>query len=229
MTRTIHPYPGLDVTLTDTGTGDRTVLVLHGGAGPRGVATTVEHLAAGSRVLAPTHPGWDGTVRPEWFAGVDSLATIYLDLLEDEGIDDVVVIGSSFGGWVAAEMAVRDRAHVIGKLVLVDAIGPEVDGYRIELPGPRPGFEMPERDVANFQAYMGTSMCDPRLSRRLARVTAPTLLIWGEEDTIVPPGFGKAYADAFADSRFEVVPGTGHMPMLQDPTTTFRLIDDFLG
>jgi pimeloyl-ACP methyl ester carboxylesterase len=230
--------------LLDTGSGDRTVLALHGGAGPRGVTPVVEHFAPRARVLAPTHPGWSGTPRPDSFSGVDDLAIAYLDLLEDEDLEDVVVVASSFGGWVAAEMAVRDRGRRLGRLVVLDGIGPEIEGQRddqgpglrrpeppgtVRLPQPPPGAPGPDpADMAALQAYAGPRMADPKLLRRLARVRIPALLIWGEDDVVVPPAFGKAYAAAFANARFEVVPGAGHMPALQAPAATFDLIDEFL-
>ncbi|UOX91299.1 alpha/beta hydrolase [Amycolatopsis sp. FBCC-B4732] len=222
--------------LLDTGAGDRTVLVLHGGAGPRGVTSIVEHFAPRARVLAPTHPGWSGTPRPDWCTGVDDLALAYLELLEDEDLTDVTVVASSFGGWVAAELAVRDRGRRLGKLVLLDAIGPEVDGVPVRMPQPPAGAPQPPpgapgpnpADLEALRTYAGPGLADPKLLRRLARVRIPALLIWGEDDTVVPPAFGKAYAAAFADARFEVVPGAGHMPALQAPDATFDLIDVFL-
>ena len=220
----------MDFDLLDTGGGDRAVLVLHGGAGPRSVTSIVEHFAPRARVLAPTHPGWSGTPRPDAFTGVDDLALAYLDLLDDEDLADVVVVGSSFGGWVAAELAVRDRGRRLGKLVLLDAIGPEIEGHPVRMPQPPPGAPGPDpADLAAMRVYTGAGLADPKLLRRLSRVRNPALLIWGEDDTVVPPAFGKAYAAAFADARFEVVAGAGHMPVLQAPVATFDLIDDFLG
>ncbi|MFE0380522.1 alpha/beta fold hydrolase [Streptomyces inhibens] len=66
---------------------------------------------------------------------MDDLASTYLDLLEDLGLRDVLVLGSSFGGRVASEMAVRERGHRISHLVLLDAIGPEIPGYEVQMPG----------------------------------------------------------------------------------------------
>ncbi|WP_410628302.1 alpha/beta fold hydrolase [Amycolatopsis sp. cmx-8-4] len=229
----LRPDPELELHLTDTGGAGRPVLALHGGAGPRGVAPVVEHFAPENRVLAPTHPGWGGTPRPDWFTGVDSLAVTYLDLLEDEDLSDVVVVASSFGGWVAAEMAVRDRGHRIGALVVLDGIGPEIAGHPVSLPQPPPGAPAPgpgpaPADLAAMRVYTGTTMGDPKLLRRLARVRIPALLIWGEDDTVVTPAFGAAYAAGFADARFEIVAGAGHMPAVQNPAATFELIDEFL-
>lgn len=227
-TRLITPQPDLQVTLVDSGTGDHTVLALHGGSGPGGITPVIDHYATRARVLAPTHPGWSGTPRPPWFTGVDNLAITYLDLLEDEALDDVTVIASSFGGWVASEMAVRDRGQRIGRVVLLDGIGPLIDGYQVQMPQPQPGRGLSQSDLENSLAYTGTSMNDPQLLRRLARVRVPALLIWGEEDTVVPPGFGKGYAQAFSHAEFTTVPGAGHMPALQAPDTTLDMIDTFL-
>lgn len=215
----------LELTVNTAGEGERTVLVLHGGSGPDGVAGLVEHLAQTARVLAPTHPGWDDTPRPDWFTGVDSLAITYLDLLADAGHTDVTVIGSSFGGWVTAEMAVRDRGGQLGRLILLDGIGPDIPGYPIRPPAQRPG--MP--DLNPLTPYTGPDYADPKLLRRLAKVTNPVQLIWGEDDQVAPVGFGKIYAAAFPRARFDVLPGVGHMPARQAPQATFALVDEFLS
>ncbi|WP_399896961.1 alpha/beta fold hydrolase [Streptomyces sp. BBFR51] len=112
----------------------RTALVLHGGGGPRTVAPVVGHLAATMHACAPTHPGWEGTARPDSIASVAQLAAAYLARLREQEERDVVLIGSSIGGWVALEMAVQaaaadDRyAGVIGAVVVIDGVGAVVDG-----------------------------------------------------------------------------------------------------
>lgn len=233
-------YHGLSLTVAEAGEG-RSVLVLHGGAGPASVAGIVDHFAATHQVLAPTHPGWDGTARPDWLSGVDDLAIAYLDLLDERDLRDVLVLGSSFGGWVAAEMVVRDRGQRIGRLVLMDAIGPEISGHPVQppRPGPAPGQDAeepvtprvgpsPEAMVA-LRTYTGATTGDPKLLRRLARTSLPTLLVWGENDPVASPGFGRAYAAALADARFELIPGAGHIPTREAPDVTFAAIDAFLA
>ena len=249
----LQPYSNLPLTLTESGQGCP-ALVLHGGAGPDSVADVVAHLARDYRVLMPTHPGWDDTPRPEWFNGLDDLAVTYLDLIEDRDLRDVVVLGSSFGGWVAAEMAVRDRGRRIGRLVLMDAIGPQIPGFEVRPPGPRgpggPGASggpggadpLPAAPAAGqtsrqgpsrgameaLQTYGGPSLSDPKLLRRLARVQTPVLAVWGSEDTVATPAFGRAYAAAFLHAHFEVIPGGGHIPTREAPAATFAVIDTFL-
>ncbi|MCG0290217.1 alpha/beta fold hydrolase [Streptomyces sp. PSAA01] len=249
---TIEPYPGLPLTVRDVGAG-RPVLVLHGGGGPASVTDIVDHFAATSRVLAPTHPGWEDTPRPEWFSDVGDLVETYLDLLDDRDLRDVLVVGASFGGWIAAEMTVRDRARRVGGLVIMGAFGPHVEGHELRFPtappgppGPPPGqgSGAPEPAPASapapaprrgpspaaleaLVAYAGPTRSDPKLLHRLARVSVPALALWGEQDTVVPPDFGRAYAAAIPGARFELIPGAGHIPTREAPEVTFAAIDAF--
>jgi pimeloyl-ACP methyl ester carboxylesterase len=106
-------------------------LVLHGGPGPGSVTPLVDHLARDHHVYAPTHPGWDDTTRPAELASVPALARRYRQLISELGLNDVVVIGTSFGGWLAAELVAQEAAEqstVVGRLVLIDSAGFDVPG-----------------------------------------------------------------------------------------------------
>src|SRR3989442_2167178 len=120
---------GLAVRLDERGSGPP-MLVLHGGGGPQSVAGFTEALSLHAHVLSPIHPGFAGEPRPEWFDSIDDLALTYLDLLERLGLRDVMVVGSSIGGWIAAELAVRDTTR-LSSIVLVDAVGIQVEGHTI--------------------------------------------------------------------------------------------------
>lgn len=230
---------GVPVTLAEAGDpAARPALVLHGGAGPASVASLVAHLAANHRVLAPTHPGWDGTPRPGSLTGVGALAGIYLELLARSNLRDAVVVGSSFGGWVASRLALDDADSRVGALVLIDAIGPEIPGLPPRVPAPAPpgagaqhrpdGVPAAGPDpaaLATLKAYAGPSMTDPGLLPALTDVSVPTLLVWGEHDGVVSPAFGRAYADAFRHARFELIPGAGHIPTREAPDAVFAAID----
>ncbi|MEU4225225.1 alpha/beta fold hydrolase [Nonomuraea sp. NPDC026600] len=251
--RTIALYPDLPLTLSEAGTG-RPVLVLHGGGGPATVAGLADHLARTTHTIAPTHPGWDGTPRPDRFTGIDDLALAYLHYLRDHHLSDVLVIGSSLGGWTAAEMAVLDNAGIITGLVLIDPVGVHVPTEPI-----RDFFALDARGVAEYswhdsarfyvdpagipaeqlalrQANMATMrilagdpyMHDPKLAHRLARVHLPTLLLWGESDRIVTPAYGTAYAAAFGNAQLEIIPEAGHLPQIEQPRATHALIDAYL-
>src|SRR5689334_6678728 len=94
---------GLTVHFDEQANSGRPILILHGGGGPQ----TVANIAAGldkAHTLVPTHPGFDGKPRPDWFDSIDDLGYAYLDLLERLDMRDVLVIGSSVGSWIASEM-----------------------------------------------------------------------------------------------------------------------------
>jgi pimeloyl-ACP methyl ester carboxylesterase len=241
----------ISLVIDDTGSG-RPVLVLHGGGGPDTVKPISAHLAVSHRVLTPTHPGWNGAERPDSMTSIADYAQAYLDHLAGLGLTDVVAIGSSLGGWIAAEMAARDRTGVLGGVVLVDGAGIAVEGEPIVdffSLTPRevaehswhdperffvdPSTFTPERAAMQKQnmatmALVARDMNDPELRPRLETVTIPALLIWGDSDRIFTPGYGRAYAQSFPNGRFALVADAGHLPQLEQPAATLALIDDFL-
>lgn len=246
-----------DVPLSTVRAGDTgsTVLVLHGGGGPGTVAPLVAHLAERHRVIAPTIPGWNGTPRSERIATIDDVAAAFLDLLREEDLDHVAVVGSSIGGWIASAMAVLDAGEGrIDRVVLIDAVGVEVPGEPIrDVSGldprglaayswhdparflaalaamPAEAVRAMQGNQAALQALAGDPyMHDPGLLDRLAAVRVPALGIWGASDRVVTPAYGRAMLAAFPDARFEVVPEAGHLPHLEQPGRTFALLDPFL-
>ncbi len=67
-------------------------------------------------------------------------------------------------------------------------------------------------------------MHDPKLARRLRHAKAPALVIWGESDRIVDVEYGRAFARAFANGRFEIVEKAGHMPHPEQPARVLELL-----
>lgn len=66
------------------------------------------------------------------------------------------------------------------------------------------------------------------LIRRIHRISAPTLLVWGESDGLAPPQYGKDFQKLIAGSRLELVKEAGHAPQLEQPQRVIELIDGFL-
>ncbi|GAA5085139.1 pimeloyl-ACP methyl ester carboxylesterase [Thermocatellispora tengchongensis] len=241
LRRTVRPRPGLDLVLSEAG-GGPPVLLLHGAPGPGSIGPLIDHFSPRHRVLAPVHPGWDDTARPGGLDSVPALAALYLDLLGHLDLSDVTVLGTSFGGWVAAQMAVDDRHHRISRLVLMDAIGPVVPGQPVTLPSgpppaapspaaaaPAPRTGPPPQTLTALRAYAGPDLQDPGLLPRLAAFTRPVLVVWGENDQVVTPAYGRAYAAAFPHARLELIPGAGHLPIREEPEAAFAAIDRFLA
>jgi pimeloyl-ACP methyl ester carboxylesterase len=245
---------GVPVTITEHGQG-QPVLLLHGGGGPQSLGAIADVLAAQhpARVIMPVHPGFGGTPRPDSLTTVAGLAAVYADLLAELDLHDVIVIGNSVGGWIAAELALLagDR---IATLVLADACGIEVDGHPVADIFPLTPAELSELsfyDPAAFRidpaalpaaqrqimaanretlrVYGGQAMADPGLRARLAGITGPTLVVWGEADQIVDPDYGRAFAAAIPAATFVLLAQAGHLPQLEAPDRLARAVWDFAG
>ncbi|MBJ7438869.1 MAG: alpha/beta hydrolase [Sphingopyxis sp.] len=114
-------FAGADTELLVRGEG-RPLLFLHAGHGFDEADPLIERLAKNHRVIAPSLPGFGATPRPEGVNTVDDIAYRVLDLIEDMDLRDIIMVGVSFGGWVAAEVATKGSGR-IAKLVLIDPLG----------------------------------------------------------------------------------------------------------
>src|SRR5215208_5527879 len=185
-------------------------------------APILKSLAQQYELIIPSPPGFGRSERPEWVSSPDDIAYIYLDLVETLGLKDVVVLGLSLGGWIAAEMATKDDSF-ISKLVLVGPYGVKVGGPTDRdiadiwmLPpeevlrrkwfdptkGTRDFKSMPEDTLAivarnneSFARFCWEPyMHNPKLQHRLHRVKVPTLVVSGADDGITSPEYGRNYA-----------------------------------
>ena len=241
----------LPLAFRDTGSGP-VFLILHGGAGPTSMAGLGDALAGGHRIVAPVHPGFDEEPRPDWFHTIDDLAIAYLALIERLALDDVVLVGNSVGGWIAAEMALRQSPRVAG-IVLINAVGIDtgspdtviVDPMNVP-PAERAALAF--HDPARFSAvpptpealarlmrnqqvlrvYAGEPfMHDPALRDRLGSLDIPALVAWGEGDRIVEAAYGRRLADSMPAARFELIAEAGHFPQIEKPDIVRALVEDF--
>jgi pimeloyl-ACP methyl ester carboxylesterase len=196
-------------------------------------------------VLAPSHPGFGNTEAPRGFDSVDDLAYFYLDLIDQLDLAEVALVGVSFGGWVAAEIAVKSTAR-LSHLVLANPVGIKVGGreqrdiadifavtdeeflalaFADPAAGRRDYKAMPDAAVKaaarnrEATARYGWSpyMHDPKLRGRLHRIRIPTLFLWGTHDRILSEGYGRAYCAAVPGARFAPIAGAGHFPHLEQP------------
>lgn len=233
--------------ITEQGTG-RPVLLLHGGGGPFTTALLAQHLAETTHVIAPTHPGFNGTPRDESITNVRSLADAYAQFLIERDLRDVIVVGSSIGGWLAAELALGSAADRLAGIVIINGLGIEVEGHPIRdirgltpqelavfsfhdpsnlrLPPPTPeGLAIAQGNAAS----LGALTTDARtLNNELAAIHTPTLVIWGASDQVVDADYGRAYAAAIPDARFELIPNAGHLPYLENAPAVLAALDPFV-
>ena len=230
------------------------LLFLHGGDFFRQNRPFLDRLAQRWRVVAPRHPGFGKSPRPEAFRTVHDLAYLYLDWLEGQS-EPAVVVGSSFGGWVALEIAVRSIAR-ISHLVLIDSLGLKFGGREEReiadiwaLPSDElerrtffdPAAVLPDyaalgddeavsiaRDREATALYgWRPYMHDPGLRQWLHRVRVPTLLLWGESDGIVGREYGEKLRAALPEARLETIPHAGHYPQIECPDEVAAAISAF--
>jgi pimeloyl-ACP methyl ester carboxylesterase len=256
--RTVDLGTGLQITIDERGDAaaspGRAVLLLHGGAGARSVAGLAAALSEHTYVVTPTHPGFDGTPRAPWLDSVSDLADAYLDLLENLKLDSVMVVGNSLGGWLAAELALRDIDRRVASMVLLNATGIRPDD-RTQITDIRtlppaaisrlafhnPAFRPDPATLtdqqragaaANQQAlahYAGEDfLFAPKLRRRLHRVTVPVLVAWGEEDGVLSAEYGRAYAAVFPNGHYRPIAEAGHFPQIEQPGALLGAIGEFV-
>lgn len=247
---------GVELELLRRGSG-RAVLALHGMQPINPEARFLDMLGRSAAVIAPSHPGFGGSPRPHDFDTVYDLVHLYLEMLEALPQDKITLMGFSFGGWLAAEVAAAS-CHRIERLILVDAFGIKISDR--ETPDildvfnthpdevARRSWRDPERFKPDFNTWdddmlvryargretlslygFQPYMYNPQLKRWLGRIGVPTLVLWGASDGIVKPEYGEAYAGLIPGARFTLIANAGHHPEIEQPEQFAKLVSDFLA
>jgi pimeloyl-ACP methyl ester carboxylesterase len=232
--------------------GGRPLLFLHGAWGllsewqPDG---SLARLAEHHLVLTPRHPGFDGATGIENLDDSLDLALYYLDFLDELLIDSPYVVGQGLGAMIAAEMAALAPQR-IAKLVLAAPYGlwledtpladifalqpDELEAYlwhesEVSMPsdGDPEAVHQRSQNLAAAAKFLGP-LPEKGLRKRLHRLVAPTLLIWGQRDRIIPPIYGQAFHERIAHSRVEIIPDAGHLAHLEQPDAFARMVLEFL-
>jgi pimeloyl-ACP methyl ester carboxylesterase len=214
-----------------------------------------EKLSAHYEVFLPVHPGFaDSEQGFENFVAIEDMVFHYLDLCEALRVERPVLVGASFGGWIAAEWAIRYSN--MESLILIGALGlrlpesPASDILGLDAASCRQMvFADPSSSLAlgvvpetpksedmvgailarQTLARFGWQFPDnPQLQRYLYRVRTPTLIVWGERDGFVPAMHGQAYHKGIANSEFVSVPNAGHLPHVEQEMACLQIVLNFL-
>jgi pimeloyl-ACP methyl ester carboxylesterase len=246
---------GIALHLARAGSG-APVLVLHHDIGRPEPSPFDDALASRFAVLAPSHPGYDRSSRPDWMRGVRDVAVVYQWLLAERDLArDLTLVGLGFGGWIAAEMATM-APRMLKRLVLVGAMGikPErgeiadqallsyIDYVRRgfadqrafdRLFGAEPSTSRLEQWDLNremtFRIAWKPYMYNPTLPHLLGGVATPALIVWGRDDRIVPLECGERYQKTLPHARLEIVDGAGHFVDMEQPDVLARLVAGFVS
>jgi pimeloyl-ACP methyl ester carboxylesterase len=248
------PIAGVALRLRRAGTG-LPLLVLHHDIGAPGRLPFHDALASRFTVLAPSHPGYDGSERPEWLRSPRDIAVVYQRLLGELGLGTIALIGLGFGGWIAAEMATM-APQAFRRLILVGAMGIKPERGEIADQALLSYIDYVRRGFADQSAFDRLFGADPPTSQLeqwdlnremtfriawkpymynstlpylLGGLATPSLIVWGRDDRIVPLECGERYAKSLARARLEVVEGVGHFVDMEKPQELAELTTRFLN
>jgi pimeloyl-ACP methyl ester carboxylesterase len=214
----------------------------------------VEQLASRYEVIVPDHPGFGGSDSPPWLKGMGDAAYFYLDFLGVLGVGPVHLVGASLGGWLAAEIAVRDLTN-IRSLTLIGPAGVRKSNVAIGDPfirspeqsaramfadpalaaQARCPVETDEEIDLHLKNSIGLArlgwqprLASPELQRWLHRIRAPTCLIWGSADKIMPIEHSATWLDAIDNARLSVIEDAGHLPHIEVPQKAAAAVTSFI-
>ena len=230
------------------------VLFLHGAGGLMQWLPFFDALADGYELLVPEHPGFGASDDPDFIRSVPDMAMFYLDFAEALDLRRVHLVGHSLGGWIAAEMLVRDRAR-FQSLTLLAPAGLRVEGvpagdtfiwapdeairnlfhdqrFAEPLLALTPSEE--QMDIALKNRFTATKLgwqprwFDPDLEKWLHRVKLPALVIWGDDDKVMPPAYASLWRERLPDARLVTIEGSGHLPHVEKAEPVGRAVREFL-
>jgi pimeloyl-ACP methyl ester carboxylesterase len=228
------------------------LLFLHGAAG-FDWSPLHQALSARARVIVPEHPGFGRSPVPPWMMGMGDLAYFYLDLLRALDLRGTHLVGHCIGGWLAAEIAIRSTGR-LGTLTLMAPAGveaPEAPFDDIFVWNNEEFARRQFHDPTLAQAWQEAQakaeidlvlqdrtglarlawnprLHNPQLPFWLHRINIPTLLVWGEDDRVVPPACHKAYLREIKGAKLETLPKAGHALPIERADEVARRVDAFI-
>ena len=212
-------------------------------------------LAERFEVIVPEHPGFGLSEVPEWLDTTGDLANFYLDFLAALDLSHVHLVGTSLGGWIAAELAIRNTSR-LASLTLVDASGIRVEGVSgidsyvtNDEQTIRDLFHDPRRAEATIASVLHPDhedallknrlvtakltwqprLYDPHLMKWLHRIDVPTLILWGEQDRVLPKAIAEAWQRGIPNAQRILIPACGHLPAIEQPAAFVAAIAGFIA
>lgn len=243
---------GTKLHLARAGSG-QPILVLHHDIGTVERLPFYDELARGAEVLVPVHPGYGKSERPAWLRHPRDIAAIYQWLLADLGVSRPALVGLGFGGWIAAEMASLAPTD-FSRLVLVGAMGIKpaegdildqaivsyIDYARSFFHDPA-AFErvygsvstdqLEQWDICremSFRIAWKPYMYSQSLPHLLGGVQCPSLVVWGEQDRVVPVSTADQFVAALRNARREIIRNSGHAVEMEQPAELAHLVSSFV-
>lgn len=230
------------------------LLFLHGAGGAGQWLPFMETLSRDFDLIVPEHPGFGGSDMPDWLDNIGDLAFFYLDVIDHFGLDRVNLVGTSIGGWLATEIAVRNQSN-LATLTLVAPAGIRVKGVKkadVFMWSPEDTVRNLYHDPAIAERLLSVPKTEdeqmvvlrnrlataklawqprffnPDLEKWMHRITLPTLILWGKEDRVLPVAYGPPFRDLIPGARLEVIADCGHLPHVEKHDEFIRLVTSFI-
>lgn len=230
------------------------ILFLHGSEALFDWLPFMERLAERFDLIVPDHPGFGASEIPDWLDNIHDLAYFYRDFIEALGLGDVHVIGNGLGGWIGCEMAVRQSLG-LRSLTLIDPAGLRVRGVQKADPflmNPEKFvrslfadqrfadalLDAPETDAAQMMQIKNKYVAarlgwqprnyDPHLHKWMHRIRIPALIVWGEDDAMIPAAYADEFRRLIPSARVQLVAGAGHLPHVEQPDAVLAAVLPFL-
>lgn len=240
---TYHVNARLAIDTLEAGSG-KPLLFLHG-AGGLAWDPYLDALARQRRVIAPYLPGTSKSNDISQIRDLWDLVLGYYDLLDALRIDRADIIGHSMGGMIACEMAATDQSRVARLIAIAPAGLFDMDNPMPDIFAMRPEelarrvLVDPHSELArmlgalpddldeqvevliqrlstlNAAAKFLWPIPDKGLIRRLPRIKAPTLILWGGQDGLIPVSYGETFRTSIPNARLEVLDQASHLVQLE--------------
>lgn len=230
------------------------LLFLHGAGGVPVWLPFHDKLSEQFELLVPDHPGFGASDTPPWLKNIGDAALYYLDLVDALNLGKVHVVGTSLGGWIAAEAAVRNCSP-FATMTLIAPAGLRVTG----VPAGDPFIWSPEEHARNLyhdQSFAERALAvpmtpeladlqiknrfafarlawqprlyNPDLERWLHRIKTPVQLVWGNDDKLLPAAYAQSWLNALPKARLLPIPDCGHLPQVERPDEVVSAIRSFI-
>lgn len=237
------------VAMLEAGTG-QTLLLLHHDVGPFGWTEFHRELARDFRVVAIDLPGWGDSPRAEWAGHTRDLAAMVLHTSRKLGLDRYALVGTGFGGWVAAEMLAFACSEITSAVLIGPAgLKPEGEFIRDQVLEEhfsylRAGFStdehyeryVPDPKDKDLRARLDSArevvarvcwkpyMYSYELPETLRDVETPVTVAWGTADAVFPPSTASLWKATLQNCRVRLVEGAGHFAELEQPTVVAEIV-----
>lgn len=240
---------GCTVSFREAGGGDD-LLFLHGAGGAESALPFLGRLSANRRVIVPDHPGFGRSDDPPWLGNMDDLVYATLDFIDSLKLERPHILGTSLGGWLALELAIRQPRR-FQSLTLIAPAGispggialgdlfswtaearvrntiadPSLAEKIIALPKSAEQLAIAAR---NFQTTARLArdpfLHNPCLEHWLHRIASPVHLIWGDSDRLLPLSYGQRLRALLPACRFSILQNCGHLPFVEQPDRLLALL-----